>query len=196
MTPRQPYPGTDRKLVLGFDIGTTYAGISYSFLQPGLPPTILPVTRFPPQEHVGSDSKVRSLVYYDSGGRPMACGAMAVQEQVEEKAEEQNWHKAEWFKLHMRPDHIVSTSIDILPPLPENTHGSDVYADFLHYLYGCAQSYLIDTYHEGEALWVELQHTAECAKQQLLQDSSQTTLLDMIGFILSLKEKQVCIFAS
>ena len=29
MQPRQPYKGPCRKLVLAFDIGTTYSGISY-----------------------------------------------------------------------------------------------------------------------------------------------------------------------
>ena len=30
--PREPYEGTSRKLVLAFDIGTTYSGAAYAFL--------------------------------------------------------------------------------------------------------------------------------------------------------------------
>lgn len=42
---RQPYHGLLRKLVLAFDVGTTYSGISYSILDPGEVPKILGVTR-------------------------------------------------------------------------------------------------------------------------------------------------------
>ena len=42
---RTPYSGTSRKLVLAFDIGTTYSGAAYAFLDPGEVPEITPVTR-------------------------------------------------------------------------------------------------------------------------------------------------------
>ena len=42
---RTPYNGTSRKLVLAFDIGTTYSGAAYAFLDPGEIPEITPVTR-------------------------------------------------------------------------------------------------------------------------------------------------------
>jgi len=45
MFPRQPYRGLSRKLVLAFDVGTTYSGISYCILDPGEIPKIAPVTR-------------------------------------------------------------------------------------------------------------------------------------------------------
>jgi hypothetical protein len=45
MISRQPYHGTHRKLVLAFDVGTTYSGISYSVLDPGEVPQIKGVTR-------------------------------------------------------------------------------------------------------------------------------------------------------
>ena len=38
--PREPYEGTSRKLVLAFDIGTTYSGAAYAFLDPGEVPEI------------------------------------------------------------------------------------------------------------------------------------------------------------
>jgi len=41
---RSPYKGTSRKLVLAFDIGTTYSGVSYAFLDPGVVPEIKGVT--------------------------------------------------------------------------------------------------------------------------------------------------------
>lgn len=45
MEARQPYHGLSRKLVLAFDIGTTYSGISYSVLDPGEIPQIKGVNR-------------------------------------------------------------------------------------------------------------------------------------------------------
>ena len=45
MPDRPPYEGDKRKLVLAFDVGTTYSGISYSILDPGYPPEIFDVTR-------------------------------------------------------------------------------------------------------------------------------------------------------
>jgi hypothetical protein len=45
MISRQPYHGSRRGLVLAFDVGTTYSGISYSLLDPGEVPQIKGVTR-------------------------------------------------------------------------------------------------------------------------------------------------------
>ena len=42
---RTPYNGTSRKLVLAFDIGTTYSGATYAFLDPGQVPQTNSVTK-------------------------------------------------------------------------------------------------------------------------------------------------------
>jgi hypothetical protein len=42
---RTPYNGASRKLVLAFDIGTTYSGAAYAFLDPGEVPQINMVTK-------------------------------------------------------------------------------------------------------------------------------------------------------
>jgi len=42
---RSPYAGPSRKLVLAFDIGTTYSGVSYALLDPGFVPEIKSVAR-------------------------------------------------------------------------------------------------------------------------------------------------------
>ena len=46
-TTRSTYAGSSRKLVLAFDIGTTYSGVSYALLDPGLVPEIASVVRYP-----------------------------------------------------------------------------------------------------------------------------------------------------
>lgn len=42
---RTPYNGASRKLVLAFDIGTTYSGAAYAFLDPGEVPKINQITK-------------------------------------------------------------------------------------------------------------------------------------------------------
>ena len=44
-TTRAPYFGPSRKLVVALDIGTTFSGAAYAFLDPGEIPTIRSVTR-------------------------------------------------------------------------------------------------------------------------------------------------------
>ena len=43
--PRARYSGTSRKLVVALDIGTTFSGAAYAFLDPGQFPQIRSVTR-------------------------------------------------------------------------------------------------------------------------------------------------------
>ncbi|KAJ7760087.1 hypothetical protein DFH07DRAFT_1023117 [Mycena maculata] len=148
-----------RKLVLGINIGTTYAGMSYCLLNPGKIPTILPVTRFPTQDHVGGDSKVPSVIYYDGLGRAKALDAEALQESVVEQAADEGWVKSEWFKLHLHPG--ASRTQQIIPPLPANKCALDVIADFLWYLVQCAKIYIQDRYPSGTALWISLEDSME-----------------------------------
>ncbi|KAJ7024781.1 hypothetical protein C8F04DRAFT_152116 [Mycena alexandri] len=161
MAPRIAFSGPAPKLILGIDIGTTFSGMSYCLLEPGRIPEILPVTRFPAQDHIGGDSKVPSILYYDQLGRVRACGAEALHESVVEQAEEECWQKAEWFKLHLRPATGVAIREDSVPPLPANKNALDVFADFLQYLFACAKAYIVDHYQNGNARWIGLENTIE-----------------------------------
>ena len=42
---RPPYAGSSKKLALAFDIGTTFSGVSYALLDPGMVPEIKSVGR-------------------------------------------------------------------------------------------------------------------------------------------------------
>ncbi|KAK2464384.1 hypothetical protein APHAL10511_003531 [Amanita phalloides] len=64
---RKPYDGLQRKLIIAFDIGTTFSGVSYALLIPGEPPVIQGVTQFPGQQKVGGDSKIPSVLDIRSG---------------------------------------------------------------------------------------------------------------------------------
>ncbi|KAF8058639.1 hypothetical protein FPV67DRAFT_511804 [Lyophyllum atratum] len=162
MPTRSPYTGPYRKLVLAFDVGTTFSGISYCILDPGQIPEIKGVTRFPAQEHVGGDSKIPSIIYYDQNGVTQAVGAEALKEGLEDRIEEEGWTKAEWFKLHLRPTSNSSSSVtQKIPPLPKHKTVLDIFADFLNYLFTCARTYIQETHANGADLWASFEKQIE-----------------------------------
>ncbi|XP_006460481.1 hypothetical protein AGABI2DRAFT_192178 [Agaricus bisporus var. bisporus H97] len=143
MASREVYSGSERKLLLAFDVGTTYSGISYSILDPGKEPEIQGVHKFPGQEMAGGTAKLPSIIYYDKNGKVRAVGAEAEGDNVEVTADEENWHKVEWFKLHLRPKSSdLEASAGHLKPLPLGKTVVEVLSDFLKYLKTCAEQYI------------------------------------------------------
>ncbi|KAJ7617593.1 hypothetical protein DFH06DRAFT_1274125 [Mycena polygramma] len=151
MISRKPYSGP-RALVFGIDVGTTFSGLSYSILEPGQIPAIRPITRFPGQQDVGGDSKVPTFIFYDREGIVRAEGAETTLTSYSEKALEQDWELAQWFKLHFRPP---GDSQD-LPPLPRRQSATKVLADFLRYLFQCAKTFIEETL--GREVWLSLEN--------------------------------------
>jgi molecular chaperone DnaK (HSP70) len=45
MSSRKPYAGSERKLILGIDIGTTFSGASFTVADPGVIPVVQGVNR-------------------------------------------------------------------------------------------------------------------------------------------------------
>ncbi|KAH6910170.1 hypothetical protein BKA70DRAFT_1147167 [Coprinopsis sp. MPI-PUGE-AT-0042] len=155
--PRKPYAGTTRKLLLAFDVGTTFSGISYSIMDPGQVSEIRPVTRYPGQGHVGADCKIPTEIYYDEDGNVRAIGAEASKEGIDDMAEDEGWTKAKWFKMHMRPRGQRSNFFShAIPPLPRNKTVVRIFADFLKYLFECARAYIQETHANGTTLWGSL----------------------------------------
>ncbi|KAF8552720.1 hypothetical protein OG21DRAFT_1498210 [Imleria badia] len=147
MLKRKPYAGLTRQLVLAFDIGTTYSGISYCILQPGEIPQPQSVMKFPGQGQVG-DFKVPSVMYYDSKGNLKKVGYEATKDEVTEIAITEGWVKLEWWKLHLRPKHLPSAHIkdDDIPPLPRGKSVGHAVTDFIEYLFRCAETYIQESY--------------------------------------------------
>ncbi|KAF8550552.1 hypothetical protein OG21DRAFT_1478486 [Imleria badia] len=162
MLARQPYYGP-RKLVLAFDVGTTYSGISYCILQPGQVPDIRGVTKqvFPGQTEGRGNAKVPSILYYDAWGNVKAAGSEALSMNVVNDAEENGWTKAEWWKLHLRPKHLASTHITDkdVPPLPSGKSAVDILTDFIKYLYMGAKRH-IEEHHMGFN-WTSIENSIE-----------------------------------
>ena len=46
MSSLKPFDGSLRKLVLAFDVGTTFSGVGYAVLDPGMVPQIQVVNRY------------------------------------------------------------------------------------------------------------------------------------------------------
>ncbi|KZT00544.1 uncharacterized protein LAESUDRAFT_688021 [Laetiporus sulphureus 93-53] len=160
---RVPYTGPRRRLVLAFDIGTTFSGVSYSILDPGQVPQILGIRRFPGQENNASDSKIPSILYYGKDGNVKAVGAEALLPHIRDEAEDNNWIKVEWFKLHLRPQAEVDASradverLKVVSALPPTKAIIDVYSDFMKYLFECARTYITETHASGDLLWASIQ---------------------------------------
>ncbi|TFK19368.1 hypothetical protein FA15DRAFT_674490 [Coprinopsis marcescibilis] len=157
MRARSAYAGPRRKLLLAFDVGTTYSGISYSILDPGQVPEIKGVTKYPAQDHISGASKIPSLIYYNKDGKVVAVGAEAKCEGIAEQASESSWSRAEWFKLHLRPKSQKSTEFTgQVPPLPHGKTVVNILADFLRYLLQCASNYIQETHPNGSELWKQV----------------------------------------
>ncbi|KZV77361.1 hypothetical protein PENSPDRAFT_597305 [Peniophora sp. CONT] len=165
---RAAFQGPKRKLVIAFDLGTTFSGVSYAVLDPGKVPDIKTVNRWPGQE--AGDNKIQTVVYYDTNGKLLAVGA----EQPPEldggdfdEDEDDDWdavepYKVEWFKLLLRSATPAATNADIprtvLPP-QKNIEG--VYTDFYKYMFDHTQRYIKETHATGALLWDSLEGDIE-----------------------------------
>ena len=125
------YNGSKRRLVIAFDVGTTFSGVSYCILEPGEVPKTFSVTRcvnqhqerpaltkgssYPGQEHDSGSSKIPSILFYDREGKCRAAGAEALLDGTAERAEDERWVKSEW---------CVLTSIVCCAVLLKTTTGS------------------------------------------------------------------------
>ncbi|KAM6497400.1 hypothetical protein JOM56_007873 [Amanita muscaria] len=145
---RQPYFGTERKLVIAIDVGTTFSGVSYALLDPGVVPQIQPVTQFVGQREPRGDSKVPSIVCYSQDGTVVAAGAETDPETNDALAEMDDVIRVEWFKLHLRPPHLAPSQefeLQKLRSFPKNKTPVEVFGDFLRYLFQSTKKYIMDS---------------------------------------------------
>ncbi|KAF5373782.1 hypothetical protein D9758_000895 [Tetrapyrgos nigripes] len=164
MKARKPYNGTDRKLIIAFDVGTTYSGCS--LLEPGMVPEIKGVTRFPARHHTSGDAKIPTILWYDHEGKVRAAGAEANDEYIVDLAEQRQWILCKLFKLHVKhPDNSVtrgdSNMNQAIAPLPPGKTVVDVYSDFLFYLMSCTSKFIKEAMPGGEVVWARIQNSIE-----------------------------------
>ncbi|KAI0785955.1 hypothetical protein C8Q75DRAFT_794294 [Abortiporus biennis] len=144
-----PYTGTRRRLVLAFDVGTTFSAVAYCVLDPGIEPQIQAINRYPGQEN--GDCKIPTILYYTQEGKIRAAGAEAMTNTMRLMEEDEDLISVEWFKLHLRPIPLKDTRPRPLPP------GKN----FLGYLYECARRFVTESHPNGENFWDSLRDSTE-----------------------------------
>ncbi|KAF7312389.1 hypothetical protein MIND_00252200 [Mycena indigotica] len=175
---RRPYNGPTRSIVIAIDVGTTFSGVSrldwpsaicrlISFIGIIFHPRAwrnsqniwrhkASASQFPGQEHVAGNSKIPSLLWYDSHGKMAAAGAEA--EALTAQAEDEGWTKVDLFKLRLRPRsmHLNMNGMR-LGRLPLGKTPVHVLGDFLAYLFTCTRNFIVDTHANGSALWASVE---------------------------------------
>ncbi|KAI0738318.1 hypothetical protein C8Q80DRAFT_1275832 [Daedaleopsis nitida] len=152
-----------RKLVLSIDVGTTFSGMSYAIINKGENPDIKTVTRYPGQEDRAGDYRIPTIIYYRKDGSVHSVGAQAASEDLDMEPDFKDLVLSNWFKLHLRPQHLDSEDMkrQKIPPLPAGKTVIQVFADFLKYMFSCARTYISENHANGEALWLEVQDAVE-----------------------------------
>ncbi|KAH9960802.1 hypothetical protein BC827DRAFT_1260617 [Russula dissimulans] len=175
---RKPYSGSTRSLVLAFDVGTTFSGVSYAILEPDEIPKIHSVTRFPGQEHVAGSYKIPTIMYYDPDGKMRAAGAEAEGSAIDDVAEDYGWTKAELFKLRLRPQTMKLKMNGMrLPPLPKGKSAVQVFGDYLGYLFKCTKNFIIDTHANGSSLWRAVEDDLQRSQTKMRRAAVQGDLI-------------------
>ncbi|KAF9783757.1 hypothetical protein BJ322DRAFT_877685 [Thelephora terrestris] len=143
---RARYSGPSRKLVVALDIGTTFSGAAYAFLDPGEVPRIQSVTRYLNNPNPGS-AKVPSILYYDQNGK-----FLGVENGVD--FQDDNLLKMRWWKLLLSPAELpVSIKDQMISKLPRGKTIIDVYADFMTYLFESTKALYKSSEPNGELRW-------------------------------------------
>ncbi|KZT20036.1 hypothetical protein NEOLEDRAFT_1182864 [Neolentinus lepideus HHB14362 ss-1] len=171
---RKPYEGKGRRLVVAIDVGTTFTAASssrkegflslrrYGNLQIvrihcfGFLDINSKVLRWLRQ--TTADAKVPPVLYYDKQGRPQAFAAETDDEDVIMEAESNEWYKATWWKLLLRPGHLPLIKDIKLLALPVRKSVEDVFAD-LCYIKTQIREYVTTTYGGGGNIWTTLSPT-------------------------------------
>ncbi|KAG8903284.1 hypothetical protein FRB99_003525 [Tulasnella sp. 403] len=147
---RSPFTGDKASLVIAIDVGTTYSGVSYTFLRPKQPSTVYNVTRFAGQ---GSNEKVPTVLYYDNAGELLHCGP----EPAEDLLDGKDYVKVEWFKLLLGPKPPDRSALGTQhPQLPPSRTVIDVLGDFLRYMNNTLKEDILEVHDDGDRLWDSL----------------------------------------
>ncbi|KAI0086059.1 hypothetical protein BDY19DRAFT_895433 [Irpex rosettiformis] len=157
----KPYGGAVRKLVLAFDVGTTFSGVSYAILDPGETPKIQTITRYPGQSN--GDLKIPTVLSYSADGQVQSVGAEVRNSAKKVVGEDKESPLlVEWFKLCLCPNALKNDlEPEFLPTFPDGKTAEDAFADFLRYLFACTRTYIIETHPGGEIFWNSVENHTE-----------------------------------
>jgi hypothetical protein len=131
------------------------AAVTYAYLYLNGPQTPQRVTRWPGLESQSGDSKIPSIVWYDSNLRARSFAAEARLPDIEYKAETEKWTLVEFFKLHLHPSTMRTDNNISVPPLPGGLTVEQVYADYLGYLFRNTETFFKERMLDGPSIWNE-----------------------------------------
>ncbi|KAF8606754.1 hypothetical protein BDV93DRAFT_468345 [Ceratobasidium sp. AG-I] len=143
------------KIILGIDIGTTQSAVAFAYLYPDGPQSLHRVSAWPGQEAQKGESKIPTLVYYDTDGKAVSFGAEALKPEIADKAEDDGWQLARHFKLHLHPDAMKQKHNLKVQPLPRNVDLLTIYTDFMVYLMKHTQDFFESRILDGRKVWAE-----------------------------------------
>ncbi|CAE6432312.1 unnamed protein product [Rhizoctonia solani] len=150
-----PWEG-ESTIVIGIDIGTTHSGVAFAFLEQGVKQGIHHVTKWPGQELHHQQSRIPTLVWYDTNQRAVSFGAEARLHNIEE-AEDNGWFLAKHFKLHLyRNEHNLN-----IPSLPPGVSLQQIYSDFLGYLLEHTRVFFEEHIVDGIRIWERYSPTVQ-----------------------------------
>jgi hypothetical protein len=84
-------------------------------------------------------------------------GAAAAATSIQNKAEDEGWKLAQYFKLHLHPTTMRAAHNIVVPPLPHGVTLDQVYADFFRYLYNHTEAFFKDRELSGPEIWGRLE---------------------------------------
>ncbi|KAJ1303479.1 hypothetical protein OPQ81_011666 [Rhizoctonia solani] len=143
------------KIILGIDIGTTQSAVAFAYLYPGGPQSLHRVTAWPGQEAQKGESKIPTLVYYDTDKKAVSFGAEALKPEIAEKAEDEEWQLARHFKLHLHPDAMKHRHNLRAQPLPAGVDLLTIYTDFMVYLLKHTKEFFESRIIDGQKVWAD-----------------------------------------
>ncbi|KAL5634436.1 hypothetical protein ACGC1H_002480 [Rhizoctonia solani] len=141
------------KIILGIDIGTTRSAVSFAYLYPGGSQSLHRVTAWPGQEAQEGESKIPTLVYYDTDKKAVSFGAEALKPEITEKAEDEQWQLARHFKLHLHPNAVKHRHHLRAQPLPVGVTLLTIYTDFMVYLLNHTKDFFESRIINGQKIW-------------------------------------------
>ncbi|KAF9650931.1 hypothetical protein BDM02DRAFT_3163995 [Thelephora ganbajun] len=154
-TSRADYTGLSRKLVVALDVGTTFSGAAYAFLDPGEIPQTQSVTRYLNTPNLGS-AKVPSILYYDHDGNFRGI------ENGVDFQDDDAFLRIKWWKLMISPTEPSAAMKDQMSTqLPKGKTIVDVFADFMGYLFDSTKALFKTSEPNGELRWDTVSNNIE-----------------------------------
>ncbi|KAG8924409.1 hypothetical protein FRC02_010453 [Tulasnella sp. 418] len=132
----------DTKLVISFDLGTTFSAASWILLGDSQDPHIWDVSEY--REDL--PAKVPTVLYYDRTGKLRAVGSETLDKGIIIDAEEQGWTRVEWLKLLLTPDFLAHQLLRApKTEMPRNKKPVEIIADFLRYMHNLSLKHFYET---------------------------------------------------